>query len=337
MPWADRYREIDGKLDSLAQKVEAINSRYIITALGKLKQCEHERKQTDKDTAVLDFELTAEVQNTPLFVYVQTAIHSATGTGIGIEQAQEFVRALASMNRGILSILRIQQKSQSIGAVIERKYAYLFGWFTFYVAILINLGLGLYPVWHDWRSEGVEHDPHEVTGPLAPNVPPKLAIFPIRFPLNAKGESDQWTAGIKLGEPEVRSLGFLIRSLRGCSDIAGQTLIRLRVVGFASSAEFRIRGRSIADSSRLNLEAANRRASEVASLLETLRDKNGLTAHVAIETHWWKTFEEMASHRIFNDHPINSADQRDQEVFNRVVEIEMTDAGACELRTRREK
>lgn len=309
MPLAEQCREIDVRLDHLAQEVEAIKPHYIITVRGKLKHCEHERKEIDKVTDALDSELTADLH----------------------------VRALAFMNQGILSILRIQQKSQSIGAVIERKYAYLFGWCTFCAATLIALLLGVYPILQDWRSERVEHDPHEVSGPPATNVPPKLAIFPIRFPLNAKGASDQWTAGIKLGEPEARSLDFLIRSLRGCSDTAGQTLVRLRVVGFASSAEFRIRGRTIADSSRLNLEAANRRASEVASLLETLRDKNGLTAHVAIETHWWNTFEEMASHRIFNDHPINSADQRDQEVFNRVVEIEMTDAGACELQTRREK
>jgi hypothetical protein len=62
---------------------------------------------------------------------------------------------------------------------------------------------------------------------------------------------------------EDRSLPSQVQSLRGCLRGSTNPAIALEIVGFASSAEFRAQGTVLADSSRLNLEAANRRAREV--------------------------------------------------------------------------
>jgi hypothetical protein len=50
--------------------------------------------------------------------------------------------------RSVLSMLRVQEASQSLTAVIERKYAYAFGFLSLYAALIsIILGLiGAYPV-----------------------------------------------------------------------------------------------------------------------------------------------------------------------------------------------
>jgi hypothetical protein len=153
-------------------------------------------------------------------------------------------------------------------------------------------------------------------------------MFPVRFSSNATGEAGHWSAGVVLDKSEEESLAFLMRSLRGCADATGRNVIRLNAVGFASSAEFK--GRTPEQSSAFNLDAANRRASEVASILQRLRDAQGLTAQVAIETRLWPAFKEMDEHRPFNDRSTAARGEHDQEVFNRVAEVEMVEAGNCE-------
>jgi hypothetical protein len=316
--WSDaQFDALHADMNSLLEDVEAIDTRRCGSARRALKECEERRVELDKAAARLDTAVTDQASASP----------------IPADTRDDLAISVGSLSHGLLSVLRLQQKSQVVGSLIERKYAYVFVWFSLYITIVLGvlaLVLGFFPIWEAWHKKpnGVGGDGIQRPGPVI-EVPLRLAVFPIRFALNATGEAGHWSAGVVPGETEVEALTFLVRSLRGCADSTGRNVIRLNVVGFASSAEFK--DRTAAQSSALNLDAANRRAREVASLLQNLRDANGLTTQVAIETRPWPTFDAMAEHRPFNDRPPNAAGNRDQEVFNRVVLIEMVGAGSCEI------
>ena len=322
------YVEIADDLEALLREVEAIGTWNLMRTPGQLRRAEAKRARIDARAAALDRQHVFNVLNTPINVQVKIAVLRSDPVVDAVTLTHEALRGLGSATQGTLSVLRLQQKSQAVGAVIERKYAYVIGIFSLYVAV-IALVLGLYPIWHDWQPEKPT-DPGgggDVAGVV--EAPPRLAIFPILFASNAQGAIGRWTAGVTLDEASQRELKAISWAVfSGCAAAAARTMVRLTAAGFASSAEFANRPRS--DSSALNLDVANRRAREVASLLETLRDQQGLASHVAIETQQWLTFAQMAEHRPFNDRAGESTATHDQEVFNRVVQVQVSDAGACE-------
>jgi hypothetical protein len=320
-----RRAGLEQELRTLLGRVESIDPRHVWRASKQLDKCEKERAGLESKVA----DLMSAFERIGFAVPIATEGEPHSG-GAPTLNTSELAVALGSMNHGLLSVLRIQQQFQAVGSLIERHYAYVIAWGSIYVAMILGLAaiaLGFYPIWEVWHRTA-ESRPVEVIPTKSVGAPRRLAVFPVRFSSNATGDAGHWSAGVVPRKAEEESLAFLMRSLHGCSDAAGRNVIRLNVVGFASSAEFS--GRTSEQSSTLNLDAANRRASEVASILQRLRDGEGLTAQVAIETRPWPTFEAMEDHRPFNDRPTAARGEHDQEVFNRVVEVEMVDAGGCE-------
>ena len=314
--------ELEKKLGALLDQVDDIDPRKVWQARKLLEKCEKERVSLEDEVVNLTSMLTSQGFAVPIAAEVEAASSGGPALSTDLRLKQDLVVALGSMNHGLLSLLHIQQQFQAVGSLIERRYAYLIAWFSLYVAVILGLAaiiLGIYPIWETW---------HKTAESRVEVVLPRLAVFPVRFSSNAKGEAGHWSAGVVPGREEEESLAFLMRSLHACADATRHNAIRLNVVGFASSAEFN--GRTSEQSSALNLDTANRRASEVASILERLRDAEGLTAQVAIETRLWPDFEAMNKHRPFNDRPAATRGEHGQELFNRVVEIEMVDAGYCE-------
>jgi hypothetical protein len=317
--------QLEQELRTLLGRVEGIDPRHVWRARKWLDKCEKERAGLESKVA----DLMSAFERRGFAVPISTGVEPHS-SGAPTLNTEELAVALGSMNHGLLSVLYIQQQFQAVGSLIERRYAYVIAWGSIYVAMILGLAaiaLGFYPIWEVWHrtaeSRAAEVVPTKSVGAL-----PRLAVFPVRFSSNATGDARHWSAGVVPGRAEEESLAFLMRSLHGCGDTTGRNVIRLNVVGFASSAEFK--DRTSDQSSALNLDAANRRASEVASLLQRLRDAEGLTAQVAIELRPWPTFEAMDEHRPFNDRPTAAPDEHNQEVFNRVVEVEMVDADGCE-------
>jgi hypothetical protein len=322
---------LEKELGTLLGQVEDIDPRNVWRASRRLGECEKERARLDGKVADLTSTLTIQGFAVPIASEVEAASSGGPIPSPDLRSKQDLVVALGSMNQGLLFILHVQQQFQAVGSLIERRYAYVIAWLSLYVAVILGLAaivLGFYPIWEAWHKTP-ERCPCEDVPAKRADAPPRLAVFPVRFSSNATGEAGHWSAGVVPGKPEEESLAFLMRSLHGCGDTTGRNVIRLTVVGFASSAEFK--GRASEQSSALNLDAANRRADEVARILRRLRDGEGLTAQVVIETRPWSTYEAMVEHRPFNDRPTAARGQHDQEVFNRVVEVEMVDAGSCEV------
>ena len=265
------------------------------------------------------------------------AIHGAEGSA-AFAQAVEVTNAINGMSRSFLLVNSLQQKMQGLGAIIERKFAFAFGVISLYIGLFVGflgLVLGAVPIWQDWSRQ------HEGSGAVAPPAIPRvfllqspasarLALLPVLFHSNAKGEVDGWRAGIKLSDYDETFLKSLVLSLRGCVRGSTSPTIALEVVGFASSAEFRAQGTAVADSSRLNLEAANRRAREVSSYLERIRNESGADHWMDIETRVWPTFDEMAKNRPYDDGSGSAPQQREQELLNRSAQVRLVSAGSCE-------
>ena len=321
---------LERELGDLLVRVEGIHPYNVLRARKVLKECENERARLESKVADLTSTLTSKGFAVPIASEVEAASTGGSIVSADLRLKEDLVVAVGSMNQGLLSVLHIQQQFQAVGSLIERRYAYLIAWFSLYVAVFLGLVaiiLGLYPIWEEWHKTA-ESVPVEVVPRKRVDAPPRLAIFPVRFSSNAVGEAGHWSAGVVPGKSEEESLAFLMRSLRGCGDATGRNMIRLNVVGFSSSAEFK--RRTPEQSAAFNLDVANRRASEVASILLRLRDAEGLNAQVAIETRQWPAFKEMDEHRPFNDRSTAAPGEHDQEVFNRVAEIEMVEAGNCE-------
>lgn len=261
------------------------------------------------------------------------AVYGSEGMA-AMAQADQTIGAIQGMTRTFLLVNSSQQRMQGLGALIERKYAFVFGVISLYIGIFFAVLFGVVPMW----QEAHKHEGSTAEAPPAvPRVfllqsPPsvRLAVLPVLFQANAKGEVDGWRAGITLSRYDEEFLKSLVRSLRGCVRESTSPVIALEVVGFASSAEFLAHGTPLTDSSRLNLEAANRRARAVSSFLERIRDESGAEKWMEIETHLWPTFDEMAKNRPYDDGSDSVPEQREQELLNRSAQIRLVSAGACE-------
>ena len=306
--------KLEQDLERLSREVKAVEPHHVLRARKQLLHYDNALEAVESRVADFSSTLTSQAFALPLSKPAKP---------------EDLLEALGSMNQGLLSVLHIRQKVQALSSRVERDWALLIAWLSIYIAVGLGLPallLGFYPLWDELQKKA-DH-PAETVATKKLDALPRLAVFPVRFSSNATGEAGNWSAGILPSETEKESLAFLMRSLHGCGDPTGLNLIRMNVVGFASSAEFK--AHTPEQSSALNLEVANRRASAVARILQKLRDDQGLTAQVAIEMRPWPTFEAMAEHRPFNDRPTPTPDEHGQEIFNRVVEVEMVTAGRCE-------
>ncbi len=174
------------------------------------------------------------------------------------------------------------------------------------------------------------------------------AIFPIRFS-NAQIESAPpddanfaieevaWQAGpdggTELTEDHDDDLRELIKILSPCT----LDPVSLRVSGFASSLPFS-EFPSVETSNKLNQAAANLRAKAVFERLESLKrefdaaDNENLfnPSNLDIDVHYHDSFDEMISHRPFNDRP-GELRENESEGLNRSAFIRIGAIGACEV------
>jgi hypothetical protein len=254
----------------------------------------------------------------------------------GFAQATEVIGAINGMTKSFLLINSLQQKMQGLGSIIERKYAFTFGVISLYIGLFFAVAFGVVPILQDWFHQR-EGSPAAAV-PTVPRVfllqtpgSAHLAMLPVLFAANAKGDADGWRAGIQLADADEKFLKSLVLSLRGCARGATSRAIALEVVGFASSAEFRAQGgTALADSSRLNLETANRRARAVGSFIERVRNESGASEWMEVDIRVWPTFDEMAKNRPYDDGSDSVPEQREQELLNRSAQVRLVSAGSCE-------
>jgi hypothetical protein len=318
------------EIEAVTTAARNISHWYPWTALPRLKTVEATRAQleTRVNNSLSKFE--SRVTQIPLMAA------NRGGTDVaGFAQAAQVISAINGMTKSFLLVNSLQQKMQGLGSIIERKYAFTFGVISLYIGLLFAVVFGAVPIWQDWSHQ------HEGSVAVAPPAVPRvfllqtpgsahLAMIPVLFQSNAKGEVDGWRAGIQLTDSDETFLKSLVLSLRGCARGATSPAIALEVVGFASSAEFRAQGTALADSSRLNLETANRRARAVGSYLERIRNESGADHWMEINIRVWRTFDEMAKNRPFDDGSGSTPQQREQELLNRSAQVRLVSAGACE-------
>lgn len=189
----------------------------------------------------------------------------------------------------------------------------------------------MFKSWSDFITPGEHEDADNIflVRRLEPN---RRAIFPLFFEEQAAKLNGRWQ-GVTL-DPRVcdESLAPLVEALAGCVEGPERAQVKLRVVGFASSARFKARGED--DDRRLNMEAANLRAASVATCLDRLiddlakNDHGNLLSAMEIDAHTWNTYSEMDRAKPYHDRPGASA--RAQELLNRSVEVQVLRAGECE-------
>ncbi len=323
------FGEISAAIEAATTKARKISHWYPWTAYPRLKAMEASRASLEERVSKSISRFESKYTEIPLVA----GIHGGDAIA-GFAQAGQTINAMNGMTRSFLLVNSLQQKMQGLGAIIERKYAMAFGVISLYIGIIFAVFFGVVPIW----QEAHKHDRSVVAVPPAvPHVfllqapaSVRLTMLPVLFQANAKGEVDGWRAGIALSQYDEEFLRTLVRSLRGCVRGPASPAIALEVVGFASSAEFRLQGAPLADSARLNLEAANRRARAVSLLLERVRDEGGAQKWLEIQTHLWPTFDEMAKNRPYDDGSGGTPQQREQELLNRSAQIRLVSAGACE-------
>jgi hypothetical protein len=324
------FRGDSEAIEAATTAAHKISHWYPWTALPRLKAVEATRAQ-------LESRVNESLARFQRKITRPSAVLAIRGLGdmAALEQANQIINAIHGQTESSLRVNFLQQKMQGLGSIIERKYAFTFGVISLYIGLLFAAVFGVVPIWQDWsrKQEGsVAAAPPAVPRVFLLQTPGSshLAMLPVLFLDNAKGQADGWRAGIQLTNYDEQFLKSLVLSLRGCARGATSPAIALQVVGFSSSAEFRAQGNTLADSSRLNLETANRRALAVGSYLERIRDQTSAERWMEIEIHAWPTFDEMAKNRPYDDGLGGVPQQREQELLNRTAQVRLVSAGACE-------
>jgi hypothetical protein len=169
---------------------------------------------------------------------------------------------------------------------------------------------------------------------------PALAELPIFFKINAKRDGDplppaskgmpamkDWKTGVTIDKkltPEAYALmAELVELLKSrCTDGREGIHFRLRVVGYASSAEFKD---DLLHSNDLNLDVSNERAGRALIALESLTKAD---PSFAVSFKPYKDFEDMVVQRLYLDR-IGPQMALDREYLNRRVDIVIEEAGSC--------
>ena len=129
--------------------------------------------------------------------------------------------------------------------------------------------------------------------------------------------------GIALTASQEAELDKLAAALRACA--APGTTVRLKIQGYSSTQPFVATGGLLDDSDELNVMAANLRAKAVSDRLASQGiDKDG---GFDVQRQQWLAYGDME--RPFLDSH-GSFQGTAQEQLNRVVFVELEDAGACQ-------
>jgi hypothetical protein len=115
------------------------------------------------------------------------------------------------------------------------------------------------------------------------------------------------------------------QNLAACS--TAERRVKIQVVGFASSSEFKEPvncGADIRTSAQANLRLANARAENV----KTLLDRKLTNGEVIVRQ--WSDFVDMEDERTFSDRLLSGDYDPRKGPLNRRAEIRVLDAGACE-------
>ena len=138
----DRGNRLAEEFDQIRNAMETIPTWRSWSVYGRLKEGSQERDKVEKQAKELYVEFRKEMSQTTIVLPIAMASSMAA---VGIQatnQLIELVNASQISGRNILAMLRVQEASQSIAAVVERKYAYAFGFISLYAAI-ISIVLGV--------------------------------------------------------------------------------------------------------------------------------------------------------------------------------------------------
>ena len=171
--------------------------------------------------------------------------------------------------------------------------------------------------------------PREVpTEPTETNPRIELMFNNARLPAGREPSPDglsEKSPGIALSHAQGEKLDKLADALVACAELDPiNHPVHLSVQGYSSTLPFKRDGRVLSFSNQLNLAAANLRARVVTQRLADRRAHRGNGVH--IERREWDSYPEIE--RPFED--AEGFDGGDQEQLNRVVYIDLQDAGSCE-------
>ena len=149
---------------------------------------------------------------------------------------------------------------------------------------------------------------------------PRLEVMFENARLDGRSSLSEESHGIALSDAQKGRLDKLSDALVAC---AAPAPVRLKVQGYSSEREFE----GVSDSEIHNLEAANLRAKVVKDRLAARGANEMNRVHVRRES--WPTYDQIR--RPFKE-TIGSSGT-DHEQLNRVVYIDLQDAGGCERTT----
>lgn len=134
-----RSGTLQKEMESLRAELEELNTWTVFTVRRRLRSFEARRSEIDAKTTQLHADMNA-------FLDAQKIepIQGPTSAGLllGFHMPQFFVelsRASRSSTQCVLAIQRLQDTSSGLGAMIERKYAYLLAFVSLYVGLLSTL------------------------------------------------------------------------------------------------------------------------------------------------------------------------------------------------------
>ncbi len=133
-------------LDSIRRGVESIGTWNSVMVYRSLRRAIRRRAEVEEEANALYGDFQRRMSAFPTYL---PAIMLPALVAIGAQvtrQLVDLVQQSQIAGGSILSVLRVQQASQALGAVIERKYAYAFGFISLYVALVSTiLSLGVLP------------------------------------------------------------------------------------------------------------------------------------------------------------------------------------------------
>lgn len=156
---------------------------------------------------------------------------------------------------------------------------------------------------------------------------PRLEVMFENAGLNGASSLNEDSPGIVLSNAQEIKLDKLADALIACATPPSES-VSLKVQGYSSTRPFK--GTSVRISNELNLSAANLRAEVVIDHLVARVERDPIgKSRVDIRYEPWLDYEDIQ--RPFEDKARFSG--MDQEQLNRVVYIDLQDAGGCERTT----
>jgi hypothetical protein len=143
----DHGNSLAEEFNRIRNEIEMIPAWMSWSVYGSLKKVSEKRAKAEEQATQLYNQFRNEMSQTKIVIPAAIASSMAAVGVQATNQLVELVNASQISGRNILAMLRVQEASQSVAAIVERKYAYAFGFISLYAAILsIVLGaIGAYP------------------------------------------------------------------------------------------------------------------------------------------------------------------------------------------------